>query len=367
MSSCKAALAPQTLKELCGIVRGNALLLPRGGVTKPTLSKGYGEFTAIDMAQFSGIQEYVPEEFTITVKAGTPIREVAQELAGHGQFLPFDPPFSEDGATIGGTVGAGLSGPGRQRYGGLRDFILEVHIIDGFGEFVRGGGKVVKNSAGFDLPKLMVGSMGRLGILTEVTFKVFPKPETYATLKVSYGSFSEAHGALLKLSTQPFDLAALDLDCDGTLYIRIGGMEDSLSNRLSRLEEFLHCEGEKLRHTSDADYWRDVSHYRWAKGASHFIKLPLTVKRIPELESFLNQTRAQRRYSAGGNVAWIAWKNTDSLDQLVTKLKELRLSGLVLQGPVNYPIIGCLPGGVFLQRVKDALDPNRKFLPFHAA
>ena len=101
MSSCKAALAPQTLKELCGIVRGNALLLPRGGVTKPTLSKGYGEFTAIDMAQFSGIQEYVPEEFTITVKAGTPIREVAQELAAHGQFLPFDPPFSEDGATIG--------------------------------------------------------------------------------------------------------------------------------------------------------------------------------------------------------------------------------------------------------------------------
>ena len=114
-------------------------------------------------------------EFTFTALAGTPVREIAAALAERGQYLPFDPMLREAGATLGGTVAAGLSGPGRFRYGGLRDFILGVRFVDGEGRLLRLGGKVVKNAAGFDLPKFFVGSLGRFGVLAEMTFKVFPK------------------------------------------------------------------------------------------------------------------------------------------------------------------------------------------------
>ena len=114
-------------------------------------------------------------------------------LAEHGQYLPFDPPLAAAGATLGGTVAAGLSGPGRYRYGGVRDFVLGVRFVDGMGNLVRGGGKVVKNAAGFDFPKLMVGSLGRLGVLAELSFKVFPQPPAFATLAVSYHGILTMH------------------------------------------------------------------------------------------------------------------------------------------------------------------------------
>src|SRR5436190_11409249 len=117
------------------------------------------------MRHLSGMMEYDPAEFTFTALAGTPLAVVQKELAGNGQYLPFDPPLAAQGATLGGTVAAGLSGPGRLRYGGVRDFIVGVQWVDGSGTVIRGGGKVVKNAAGFDFPKLFTGSLGRLGIL----------------------------------------------------------------------------------------------------------------------------------------------------------------------------------------------------------
>src|SRR5207253_308179 len=135
-------------------------------------------------AGLRGITEYDPSEFTFTAGAGTPVREIVAALAERGQYLPFDPMLADAGATLGGTVAAGLSGPGRFRFGGLRDFILGVQFVDGEGRVLRMGGKVVKNAAGFDLPKFFVGSVGRFGILTELTFKVFPRPVATRTLRL---------------------------------------------------------------------------------------------------------------------------------------------------------------------------------------
>ena len=98
--------------------------------------------------------------------------------------MPCEALFAEAGATLGGTVAAATSGPGRLRFGGVRDFLLGVRFVTGDGRVVFGGGKVVKNAAGFDLPKLMVGGLGRFGVLTELTFKVFPKPEKFASLAI---------------------------------------------------------------------------------------------------------------------------------------------------------------------------------------
>src|SRR5436305_8658192 len=177
-----ARLAPSSISELVEAVRSTPRLIPTGAGTKSRLS-------AVDAARVSrrglrGIVEYEPSEFTITALAGTPIAEIAEALAKRGQYLPFDPMWQKAGAALGGTVASGLSGPGRFRFGGLRDFILGVRFVDGAGRLLRMGGKVVKNAAGFDLPKFFVGSLGRFGVLAELTFKVFPRPESARTLRL---------------------------------------------------------------------------------------------------------------------------------------------------------------------------------------
>ena len=165
-----------------------AHVLPRGNGTKTALSAAPDGVTPLDLSGLSGVIEYQPGEFTFTALAGTRVTEIAAVLAEHGQYLPFDPLLAEAGATLGGTVAAGANGPGRYHYGGLRDFILGVRYVDGEGQIVYAGGKVVKNAAGFDIPKLMVGSLGQFGALVEMTFKVFPKPEANATLRLECAS-----------------------------------------------------------------------------------------------------------------------------------------------------------------------------------
>ncbi|NJN81466.1 MAG: FAD-binding protein, partial [Caldilineaceae bacterium] len=165
----------QSIDDVVEAVRSGLWLHPVGGGSKPALSTPRDR-AALEMRSLTGILEYDPGEYTITALAGTGLSEVQATLAANGQYLPFDPPLADRGATLGGTVAAGLSGPGRVRYGGVRDFLIGVRFVDGRGRLVRGGGKVVKNAAGFDLPKLFVGSLGTLGLLVETTFKVFPQP-----------------------------------------------------------------------------------------------------------------------------------------------------------------------------------------------
>src|SRR5687768_10335661 len=167
-------------------------LLPRGAGTKPSLSTPPAGAASLELGGLRGVREYEPGEFVFTALAGTPLAEVEALLAQHGQYLPFDPLLIERGATLGGTVAAGLSGSGRYRYGGVRDFILGVRYVDGSGELVRGGGKVVKNAAGFDLPKLFVGSLGQLGALVELSFKVFPRPEATLTVRHALPTLADA-------------------------------------------------------------------------------------------------------------------------------------------------------------------------------
>ena len=166
----------------------------------------------LDLSRLSGVLEYEPGEFTFTALAGTPLASVDSLLAEHGQYLPFDPPLAERGATLGGTVAAGLSGPGRYRYGGVRDFILGVRFVDGAGALVRGGGKVVKNAAGFDLPKLMVGSLGQLGVLVELTLQSLPAAGGHAdACTPSSPAWRRRWRRCTALYTAPLDVDALDL------------------------------------------------------------------------------------------------------------------------------------------------------------
>src|SRR5581483_4094672 len=178
-------LEPTTQAELVDAICSAPRVIAGGAGTKPRLVSVGAEVVRLSMTHLNGIIEYEPSEFTFTALAGTPLREIMAALAERGQYLPFDPMLAAAGATLGGTVAAGLSGPGRFRFGGLRDFILGVRFVDGMGRLLRMGGKVVKNAAGFDLPKFFVGSLGRFGVLVEVTFKVFPRTTSALTVRLS--------------------------------------------------------------------------------------------------------------------------------------------------------------------------------------
>ena len=186
------------LDQIIEIIQSKSRLLPRGGMTKTGIQNP-PDIDTLDMSKISGIREYNPSEYTFTAQAGTRLKEINQMLFDNGQFLPFDPPLAAQGATLGGTVAANLSGCMRYHYGGVRDFILGVHFLDSRGQLVRAGGKVVKNAAGFDIPKLMVGSLGSLGTIVELSFKVFPRPEEYISLVSKYENLVDALAALVKL------------------------------------------------------------------------------------------------------------------------------------------------------------------------
>jgi glycolate oxidase FAD binding subunit len=337
-------------------------ILPCGGRSKPALSGVTSAATLLDLRGLTGILEYEPGEYTITARAGTPVAEVQAALADNGQYLPFDPPLVDTGATLGGTVAAGLSGSGRYRYGGVRDFLIGVRFIDGQGREVRGGGKVVKNAAGFDLPKLMVGSLGRLGVLVELSFKVFPRPQSYASLRVEYPTLPAALAGMQQAASARLDLEALDIDAAAdayTLWVRLGGWEAVLPQRIAQVRTILGA-GDEVSGPVEAESWAAKCEFAWAPTDWSLVKVATTPGKLVELDGRLAATAAIRCYAVGGNLAWIA--SPAAVHELDRLLTSLDLPGLVLRGVTPQPCIGAQNGQGFARRIKQALDPQNRFL-----
>lgn len=354
------AVAERLVDELCAAVRETApgrRLLPVAGATKPALSAA-DHVDVLDLSGLRGIVEHDPAELTFTALAGTPVAEVAAALAEHGQHLPFDPPLAEAGATLGGVVAAGTSGPGAMRHGGVRDFVIGVRLIDGTGRVVAGGGKVVKNAAGFDLPKLMVGSIGRLGVMTQLSFKVFPRPRATTTLVFALGTTAAALARATALVRGPHTLDALDLEPGGRLLVRLGGDAAPLASRAARVVAAVGTEpAERLDGDADAALWRDAAALAWAPRDAALARVALTARDVLALEAATNG--AVLRVSLGGNAAWIAGASPRALEEA---LRGLGLTGLALRGSDAGPLLGAPRGGAFAQRVRAALDPHGRFL-----
>jgi glycolate oxidase FAD binding subunit len=201
-----------------------AALRIRGGGTKDF----YGELPQgelLDTRGLTGITSYEPSELVVTVRAGTPLAELEALLASKGQCLPFEPPHFGAGATVGGMVAAGLSGPARASVGGVRDYVLGVTMLNGRGELLTFGGQVMKNVAGYDVSRLLAGSLGTLGVIVEVSLKVLPVAPAEATLKFALPQ-AEALRQLNAWGGQPLPLNASCWVEDagvGTLYLRLRG------------------------------------------------------------------------------------------------------------------------------------------------
>jgi glycolate oxidase FAD binding subunit len=195
-----------------------------GGGTKQGIgSPPRGEL--LDTRTYHGIVSYEPTELVVTVRAGTPLAELEAQLAQQRQYLPFEPPRFASGGTVGGMVAAGLAGPARASAGGVRDYVLGVRMINGLGQDLHFGGQVMKNVAGYDVSRLMAGSWGQLGVITEVSLKVLPVAPAEATLRFDC-SQSDALRRLQAWCGQPLPLNAScwvhDAGAD-TLYLRLRG------------------------------------------------------------------------------------------------------------------------------------------------
>ena len=254
---------------------GTALRI-RGGGSKDFYGQALsGEI--VDTTPLNGVVSYEPSELVVTALAGTPLAELEALLLAQGQCLPFEPPHFNPGATasatVGGMVAAGLSGPARASVGAVRDYVLGVKLINGKGEHLTFGGQVMKNVAGYDVSRLMVGAMGTLGLLTEISIKVLPIAPLEATLKFEMTQAQALH-QLNTWGGQPLPLNAscwLEEGGVGTLYVRLRGAVAAVKAACAKLggerlaqdqavADWQLCRNQQLpwfkARTGEQDLWR---------------------------------------------------------------------------------------------------------------
>lgn len=357
-----AQLEPASVGELVEAVRATPRLLAVGAGTKPRLSAlPQGEAAArLSTARLSGIIEYEPEEFTFTALAGTPVREIAETLAARGQYLPFDPPLAAAGATLGGTVASGLNGPGRFRFGGVRDFILGVRFVDGLGRLLRLGGKVVKNAAGFDLPKFLTGSLGRFGVLAEITFKVFPRPAAALTLKLPADGPEAMARIMMEAANTRWEPDALDASLDeNAVFTRLAGPAEAIDAVAGEI--LSRWPGERLPEAEAERLWRETGEFGWAHPGGVLVKVVLTPAQLPGLAALARDfSGARARVGAGGNVAYIALPPAADTPAFGARLRALGLVAITLRGDAPlWPGVRATPA--VAAAVKAALDPQNRF------
>ena len=277
-------LTPHTEADVVNLVRTAArsrlTLEIRGQGTKSGLGHPVEASEILSTVKLKGITAYNPAEMVMTAKSGTPLAEVIAAAAEHRQGLAFEPADwralmgSEGEPTMGGTFACNLSGPRRFQSGAARDHLLGVRFVNGLGEAIQGGGRVMKNVTGLDLPKLMAGSHGTLGVMTELTFKVLPLPETSVTLVLSgldEALATQAMAHALSMTVEVSGAAHLPESCAGRLLdgrlpegsatvLRLEGLAFSVRERAAKLAEaFAHVAPvAELDSGQTASLWREI-------------------------------------------------------------------------------------------------------------
>ena len=214
----------------------------------------YGEDTngeVLDVSTISGIVSYEPGELVLTARCGTTLAEIEALLDQHGQMLAFEPPQFDAASTLGGTLACGFSGPRRPYAGSARDFVLGMEILDGNGQHLKFGGQVIKNVAGYDVSRLMVGALGTLGVLLQASLKVLPKPQSEMTLQFECDE-AEALRRMNEWAGKPIPLSA-SAWLSGVLTIRLSGAESSVHAAHNKLG------GEPHKH--GAEFWRGLRNH----------------------------------------------------------------------------------------------------------
>ncbi|HEU4535523.1 MAG TPA: FAD-binding oxidoreductase [Polyangiaceae bacterium] len=297
-------LAPAALDEaadcMARAARDRLRLAFVGGGTEP----GSGRPRPVDATLRTGgmarILEYAPADMVLSAEAGVTLAQVQAAAREHRQRLALDPPLPER-ATVGGLVATGAFGPRRARYGAVRDLIIGVTLVRADGVVARGGGKVVKNVAGFDLPKVACGSLGTLGLIAGATFRLHPLPEASATV-LAAGLAPDAIGALLaavrRAQLEPTSAVALRAgDGHYDLGLRFEGFAEGVEQQAARLGGLAPCQ----RLDDDAAFWR--RHDEARAGGPVRLKVATLPSKLPAVEAALRPLLGGPR---GGTFAWYA-------------------------------------------------------------
>lgn len=235
----------------------------RGGGSKDFWGQSLtGE--VLDTRAYRGIVSYEPSELVVTARCGTPLAELEAVLAEKGQCLAFEPPHFGPGATVGGMVAAGLSGPARATAGAVRDYVLGARFINGLGEHLTFGGQVMKNVAGYDVSRLMAGSWGTLGLITEVSLKVLPVAPAEATLMIAGLAQGPALDLLHRWGGQPLPLNASAWVRDPTaqpvadyLFVRLRGAVAAVQSAMVRMNADVTGLGAHMQAMDNAEAAQD--------------------------------------------------------------------------------------------------------------
>jgi len=306
----------------------------------------------LDTRAYSGIVSYEPTELVVTARCGTPLLEIEAALAEHNQMFAFDPPHFGDGATLGGVVACGLSGPRRQAAGALRDFVLGAVLMDGKGEVLHFGGQVMKNVAGYDVSRLLTGSMGILGLMLEASIKVLPRPTAETTLRFAM-SQAEALQHLNDWGGQPLPISASAWE-NNMLLVRLSGAVAAVNAARRKLG------GEDVGKA--AALWDDLREQRSAffVDTSH---IPLWRLSVPSTAQPLSLQGTQLIEWGGAQ----RWLRADLPAQQIRAAAEAVGGHATLfrggdkHSGVFHPLTPTL--AMLHRNVKDAFDPARIFNP----
>nr|WP_244645483.1 glycolate oxidase subunit GlcE [Salinarimonas ramus] len=300
-----------------------------GGATKAGVGRPAQTQETVSTTGLSGITLYEPAELVIGARAGTPLAEVEATLAEKNQRLAFEPADwrallgTSGEPTIGAVAAANVSGPRRIMVGAARDALIGVRFVNGRGEAVKNGGRVMKNVTGLDLVKTIAGSWGTLGVLTEVTFKVLPMPERTATLVYPGLDDARAVSALSAALGSPYEVTgAAHLPGDGGTLIRIEGFEASVRYRLGELRTLLSEYGEPaLVENADGEaLWRGVRDVGpLVQPADRAVwKISTAPTRAPALTaSIAMRIEARWLYDWGGGLVWLATEPSEAAARVV--------------------------------------------------
>ncbi len=340
----------------------------------------------INTTKLDKIIEYSPDDLIVKVQAGIKLEELQQELRKHNQMLALDPP--EKSATIGGIIAANASGPRRLRYGTTRDLLIGITVALTNGDLVHGGGKVVKNVAGYDLCKLFTGSLGTLGVIVEAVFRLHPLPTKSFVLKVNLKDLDQAERCTQQILNSYLVISALEAHCSGTGEVSLWCMVEGSSENIARsaaeaLRQILSNYGDCQVFDLDEDIaaYDNLRQYPW-EADDLGIKFSSTISRLKPKAMLARSTSQQHgcefelRSHAGSGITYLAVKGGKNLpvDAQVSLIQSIREaltsedSAMVLEAslPLKQRIdVWGYAGDALplMKRIKDQFDPAKILSP----
>ncbi len=310
------------IEQVAAAAAAGTHLRVRGAGSKPWMAMAAGDTEQLSLAEHTGILQYDPAELVVSVRAGTRLAELEAALADQGQMLAMEAPDFNGASTIGGAVALGWSGSRSAFAGGVRDCVLGLRMVNGAGEDLRFGGQVMKNVAGFDVSRLMVGSCGRLGVILELSLKVVPLPEREITLAVAVPDLPSSQAAVRDWTGRGFPVSAASYS-EGKLRVRLSGRAVALDAAGAEL-------GGELE---DNDWWRSL--------------------RKLEHPLFHHGWGDEKLFDCNGEVCWTAHSR--------------RRGDAAPVSLVSGPDFAKAPNRALLARVEQAFDPGAIFRPIKAA